>query len=466
MQGLILAAGRGSRLGDFDGGTPKCLLNVGDHPLIDHQLTAFSAAGIGPVTLVVGYAADAVQAAVGSRANYVHNSRWSATNSMYSFWLARHAITGPVVVLNCDTLFHPEILRRLLVSGPDALVFDSSSGDSDEHMKVQIEDDCLCDMSKELPAECTAGENVGMLYFSAETARAVFAMAETLIATHGEKSWLSAAVREVAKTRPIRTVDIVGLPWVEIDFPNDLEHARQTVWPAIEPFVPTPALAPAASTSMAGTDSARIARRAYRPDTAANDRPAARRVRFGSRTAMMTAAMLLVIASVALAVVWELGRLNGRSSNDVETLVAVDVGWPFEGATRATCRDVTVAAPTRSETWAQVPNGRYVEFHVVGPCTVKLQSRLMLPLMMDSNLPNPAQYGLGIAVDRHRLDWRQLIGTPSQMWRVEHWPVTKSREVLVKIPAGTRVVRVVFRGPAEFKRCLVRIDVLSEASDN
>ena len=42
MQGLILAAGRGTRLRR---GRPKCLSEVGGRPLIDHQLEALAEAG-------------------------------------------------------------------------------------------------------------------------------------------------------------------------------------------------------------------------------------------------------------------------------------------------------------------------------------------------------------------------------------------------------------------------------------
>jgi choline kinase len=31
----------------------------------------------------------------------------------------------------------------------------------------------------------------------------------------------------------IRGVDIADLPWIEIDFPDDLERARRRVWPQI-----------------------------------------------------------------------------------------------------------------------------------------------------------------------------------------------------------------------------------------
>ena len=234
MRGLILAAGRGRRLGDYADGTPKCLLEVGRRRLVEHQLEALADAGVAPVAMVVGYGADEVRETVGIRAEYIHNRRWDQTNSVYSYHLAREWLTGPIVLLNCDVLFHPEILSRLLAVKGDVLAYDSSSGSAPEHMKVKVENGRVVDMAKDLAAEDASGENLGVLCLSAETAQALAERAGKVIAEGGENTWLSSAVRQLAKERPIQALDVAGLPWGEIDSAYDLEHVRKKVWPAIE----------------------------------------------------------------------------------------------------------------------------------------------------------------------------------------------------------------------------------------
>ena len=61
IQALILAAGRGSRLGAAGEDAPKSLLQVGRRHLIEHQLDALAESGVGPVHVVVGYGADEVR---------------------------------------------------------------------------------------------------------------------------------------------------------------------------------------------------------------------------------------------------------------------------------------------------------------------------------------------------------------------------------------------------------------------
>jgi choline kinase len=139
-----------------------------------------------------------------------------------------------LLVLNCDVLFHPAILERLLLEPGDRIAFGSSTGHSPEDMSVKVGDGRLLAMSKDLPASEVSGENVGILCFTAETARALFTRAESLVAAGGERNWLASAVERLAQERVIHAVDIRGLPWQEIDFAEDLHRAREQVYPLLE----------------------------------------------------------------------------------------------------------------------------------------------------------------------------------------------------------------------------------------
>jgi L-glutamine-phosphate cytidylyltransferase len=232
-QALILAAGRGSRLGPRTAEVPKPLLQVGPRTLVEHQLEMFAEAGVGPVGMVLGYQADEIAEVVGIRAEYIINNRWAVTNSLYSFLQARDWVRGDLIISNCDILLHPAILERLLETGGDAFAYDSSSGQGLEHMKVQLSDARLVRMSKSMPAEAVSGENVGLLYLKAETVQALFEAAERVVAAGHTNDWLGVAVQEIATQGGLRGVDIAGLPWAEIDFAFDLNRARKEVWPAI-----------------------------------------------------------------------------------------------------------------------------------------------------------------------------------------------------------------------------------------
>ena len=233
IQAVILAAGRGSRLGPAIDEQPKCLAPVGDRSLIEHQLRLLAEAGIDDVAVVTGYKAEAVRAAVGDRAKFFHNDRWAKTEGLYSLHLCRDWVDSALLVLNCDVLLDPEALQRLLCGPGNALAFDSSSGTDAEEMAVEFDGDCLTHMSKNLPLARTHGENVGVLYFEARAACLLFHEAEVLLKAGAAKARLPAAVQRVARYIPFRGVDIAGLSWIEIDYPGDLSAAEQDIWPAI-----------------------------------------------------------------------------------------------------------------------------------------------------------------------------------------------------------------------------------------
>ncbi|NJM77074.1 MAG: phosphocholine cytidylyltransferase family protein [Acaryochloridaceae cyanobacterium RU_4_10] len=238
MQAIILAAGRGSRLSNALKGKPKCLAQVEDSiSLIEYQLAILHSLGITEVCVVLGYRAHEVYRAVGDRCHCIINRRYAETNSLYSLWLARNWVKDNCLIMNSDILAHPRIYKRLLNAPGNALTYDSWSGDEAEQMKVAFKDERLQQISKSLSEDDAQGESVGLLKFTRQGMTALFAEAETALAVGGENQWAPAAIDRLAQHQPIAGIDIAGLPWIEIDFPEDLHQARHTVWPLITPAV-------------------------------------------------------------------------------------------------------------------------------------------------------------------------------------------------------------------------------------
>jgi choline kinase len=238
MQAVILAAGRGLRMNGSLDGRPKCLVEVGGRTLLEHQLDALRALGVRDICVVVGHGAAEVRALVGADCHCVENPRYRETNSLYSLWLARDWVCGSFLVLNADVLACPEIYRRVAGLRGNALAYDSRSGHEDEHMKVRLTAGRLARVAKDLGREACDGENVGILHFDEDAARELFAQAEAMIAGGLANAWAPAAVDRIAARFRIQAVDVAGLPWIEIDYPGDLELARREVWPAIRSGTP------------------------------------------------------------------------------------------------------------------------------------------------------------------------------------------------------------------------------------
>jgi choline kinase len=232
-QALILAAGIGRRFGQTPAGVAKCMLKIGNQTLLEHQLGQLQRMGIEQIGVVVGHAADSIRALIGNACSYFMNPRYQETDSLYSLWLAREWINGPFILLNGDVIAHPQIYQLLQGAEACTLLYDSRSGHQEEHMKVKLNGPQLLELGKHLPTKESHGENVGMIKFNQAGAAKLFQAANCLVADGGDRMWAVAAVNQVAEQVGIRCVDIAGLPWAEIDFPEDLIYAQARIWPLL-----------------------------------------------------------------------------------------------------------------------------------------------------------------------------------------------------------------------------------------
>jgi choline kinase len=239
MKGVILAAGKGSRLNGTAGDRPKCLVKVGGLTLIERQIQILRDAGIDDVVVVAGCQASLVREACGPGVTYVENSRFAETNSLYSLWTARALLYEGFVVLNCDVLFHPILLDDLLATHHDAalLMAYHQPGDpplGDEEMKVKVRGNRVLDISKTMDPREADGENLGIVKFGPASAPHLVTILDRIVAQGGLRDWAPKAFCEFAQERPLHAVSTRDYPWIEIDFPEDYQRAIREVLPAIE----------------------------------------------------------------------------------------------------------------------------------------------------------------------------------------------------------------------------------------
>ena len=249
MRAIILAAGRGSRLNGHVHDGPKALLRVGSASLIQRQIRALREAGIADVTVVVGCEADRVREHCGPGITYVENGEFATTNSLYSLWMARALLFQGCVVLNCDVLFHPQLLSDLLTARHDAALMlayrrPDEPPYGDEEMKVKVRGGRVVDMSKAMePAEAD-GENVGLLRFDAGAVPVLVEKLDAIVAAGGRRDWAPRAFAAFANERPLYAIGTRGYPWTEIDFPEDYERAVRDILPHIDGVSAATAAAP------------------------------------------------------------------------------------------------------------------------------------------------------------------------------------------------------------------------------
>jgi L-glutamine-phosphate cytidylyltransferase len=114
---IILAAGRGSRMGNETASKPKCFTVLDGKRLLDWQIESLNDAGIDNITVVRGYKSEMFEGDF----NKVDNKRWSETNMVASLFCAQ-AFAGNTIISYSDIVYKKEHVINLNKSKADITI--------------------------------------------------------------------------------------------------------------------------------------------------------------------------------------------------------------------------------------------------------------------------------------------------------------------------------------------------------
>jgi choline kinase len=234
VEAIILAAGSGRRLGPATMGRPKCLVEVGGRSILERQLTSFGQMGVERFVIVCGYEADQVARVArdlcGDAVEIVLNDRYADTNVLTSWLLGSAHLFGDHYYAHADTVFDVALLRRLRQLGESAinLTYDRHAC-GEEEMKVRCEGSQLEAISKTMPSDMAAGEFTGVMSVQAAALQELRTIGGQLLQSdQADSLFVEAVLQELldrGRANLFSLVDITGIPWREVDFPEDLSAA-------------------------------------------------------------------------------------------------------------------------------------------------------------------------------------------------------------------------------------------------
>ncbi len=230
---VILAAGVGRRLNGSAGPVPKALLAFGGRSLLARHLAALRAAGVPDITVVIGFEADQVRAAVGGEpgVQLVPNPDYRE-GSVVSLWAARDALAAgrPVILMDADVLYDRRLMARLVGSlHPNAMLLDRDIEPGDEPVKLCIQGGRIVDFHKRPQAvHDWHGESVGFFRFTPAAAADLARRAGDYVRDGRRDMEYEEPIRDMIQANPAQFgfEDVTGLPWTEIDFPEDVRKAE------------------------------------------------------------------------------------------------------------------------------------------------------------------------------------------------------------------------------------------------
>jgi len=235
MKAIILSAGQGSRLGHLVDDRPKCLIDFNGRTLLDRQLDTLEANGVHEAVVVTGFHDDRIEEALARRSGgpavrTIFNPFFKVADNTGSLYMAREELCGDCLVWNGDTLVSKALMSKVVGndrSGICVTIDRKADGYDDDDMKVVEEGGRLKAIGKRI-SEGVNAESIGLLAFRAGGAEQFRTAIEAAMRTsEGTTIWYLRVINRMAQSIEVSTLDIHGEEWGEVDFPPDVDNARE-----------------------------------------------------------------------------------------------------------------------------------------------------------------------------------------------------------------------------------------------
>ena len=240
----MLAAGVGDRLGDAAEKVPKVLLEFAGKSLLARHIAILRHAGLRELVLCTGYRAKDIAAAIAAcgaqdfvRTLYNPDFR---EGSMVSLWCMHEALAagGDILLMDADVLYDHRLIARLIDTRyANCFLMDRDIDPGEEPVKLCIKDGRIVDFEKKVDHDYDyLGESVGFFRFSQAIGHRLGAAAGAYISAGEREHWYERAIRDLLLESPdeFGFEDVTGLPWLEIDYPEDVARAAAEILPRLE----------------------------------------------------------------------------------------------------------------------------------------------------------------------------------------------------------------------------------------
>jgi len=241
MKAVILAAGMGTRLRPLSNNIPKAFVEIDNVPLIIRSLENIKSFNIKDVIIVVGYKGDYFKKKISNKykkikIKYVLNEDFSNTGSMYSLSKTEGFVDDDILLFESDLLYEKKAIQCLLDSKePNEILVATLSGSGDEVYIVVNENNELINLGKSITnKKDTIGELVGISKLSLDFLTELYKLAKVDYDNNNLNYHYEEVIFKLSKTYPIKCELIRDLNWIEIDNLEDLNRAKNIIYPKIQ----------------------------------------------------------------------------------------------------------------------------------------------------------------------------------------------------------------------------------------
>ena len=239
MQAIMLAAGKGSRLGRYTKNNTKCMLEVHGKTLLERAIDALLLAGIKDFIIVLGYKGENVKKYIREKELdkkiniiYVDNDVYDTTNNIYSLYLAKdYLIKDDTILLESDLIYDVSIVKKLVDSKYDSAVVIAKYEEWMDGTVVTLNDEGFINSFIERKNfEYKNADNyyktVNIYKFSKEfSERFYLPFLESYIKAYGNNDYYELVLKVISGLKEVKLhgFKLTGEDWYEIDDAQDYD---------------------------------------------------------------------------------------------------------------------------------------------------------------------------------------------------------------------------------------------------
>jgi len=216
MKGIILAAGKGSRLYPLTLNKPKSLLAIGDETILGRLIRQLKSYGVKDILIVVGFQKNEIINYCKGLARFSFYEKFNETNNLHTLWSVKEEIDSEMIISFADLVLQDEVIEGLINSEKDLTLTVDSSQVLESTMKVRCEHNMIKNIKSTTEDEAT-GNFIGIAKFSQKGAKDLVNEMESLIGGNYDDYYTLAIDRMARRGKPIACFDVSKFFWREID---------------------------------------------------------------------------------------------------------------------------------------------------------------------------------------------------------------------------------------------------------
>ena len=248
MQAIMLAAGKGSRLGKYTKNNTKCMLNVHGKTLLERAVDSLLEADIRDFIIVLGYKGENVKEYIEEKELdkkiniiYINNDVYDTTNNIYSLYLAKdYLVKDDTILLESDLIYDTSIVKKLVNSKYESAAVVAKYEEWMDGTVVTLnEDDTISSFVEKKDFDYSDVnkyyKTVNIYKFSKEfSERFYLPFLESYIKAYGNNDYYELVLKVISglKEAELHGLQLNGEDWYEIDDCQDYDIAKAIFAPS------------------------------------------------------------------------------------------------------------------------------------------------------------------------------------------------------------------------------------------